>query len=185
MVKTIVAAVVAVMFAASAHAQTQPAQTQPASPQPPPACAGPAHRAFDFWLGEWDAYVSGTQTLAGRSVIEAKDAGCVITEQWTSQRAAYSGRSLNLYDQTTGRWLQFWVDSGGEITRFEGGPTPTGMQFLAPDEAAPGREGKQTLRMTFTRNPDGSVRQHGEVSGDGGRTWTTSYDFHYRRRPPG
>lgn len=177
MVKPIVAAALLTILASTAQAQTQ---TQTPAP-PPPACAGAAHRAFDFWIGQWDAYVSGTETLAGRSVIEAKDAGCVIAEQWTSVRSPYSGRSLTLLDSTTGQWLQFWVDSGGEITRFVGGPTATGMQFLAPDEAAPGRAGMQTLRMTFTRNPDGSVRQVGETSTDGGRTWAASYDFHYRK----
>lgn len=181
MVKPIVAAALLMFLATAAHAQTSP----PTPPPPTPACTGAAHRAFDFWIGQWDAYVSGTETLAGRSVIEAKDAGCVIAEQWTSVRAPYSGRSLNLLDSTTGKWLQFWVDSQGEITRFEGGATATGMQFLAPDEVAPGRAGKQTLRMTFTRNPDGSVRQFGETSTDGGRTWAASYDFHYRRHPPG
>jgi hypothetical protein len=178
MVKPIVAAVASLFLAANAAAQTPSAP--PAAP--PPACAGAAHRAFDFWIGQWDAYVTGTETLAGRSVIEAKDAGCVITEQWTSMRSAYTGRSLNMLDQTTGKWLQFWMDSGGEITRFEGGPTATGMQLTAPDEAAPGRQGKQWARMTFTRNADGTVRQFGETSSDGGKTWVASYDFQYRPR---
>jgi hypothetical protein len=35
--------------------------------------------------------------------------------------------------------------------------------------------------MTFTKNPDGTVLQHGEQSADG-QTWTTSYAFIYRRR---
>ncbi len=181
MVKSIVAAVFAI--AACLAAPDARAQTSPPAAPPAPVCATPAHRAFDFWIGEWDAYVSGTENLAGRSTIASADAGCVITEQWTSVRSPYSGRSLNLHDATTGQWLQFWTDSQGEITRFVGGPTATGMQFLAVDEVAPGRTQKQTLRMTFTRNPDGSVRQFGETSTDGGGTWTPSYDFQYRRRP--
>lgn len=180
MVKPIVAAAsafVACFFAPDATAQT----TSPAPP-PPSACAAAAHRAFDFWIGSWDAYVTGTETLAGRSIVASTDAGCVITEQWTSVRAPYTGRSLNLYDATSGRWLQFWTDSQGEITRFVGDATATGMQLLAIDETAPGRSGLQTLRMTFTRNRDGSVRQFGETTGDGGKTWAASYDFTYRKR---
>jgi hypothetical protein len=37
-------------------------------------------------------------------------------------------------------------------------------------------------RMTFTANVDGTVRQHGESSEDGGASWTTSYDLTYRPR---
>jgi len=180
MVKPIVAA--AFGFVACLSAPDAAAQTATPTRPPPPACTASEHRAFDFWIGEWDAYVSGSENLAGRSTIVSTDAGCVITEQWTSARSAYSGRSLNLFDATTGQWLQFWTDSQGEITRFVGGPTATGMQFLAADETAPDRLQKQTLRMTFTRNPDGSVRQFGEISSDGGRSWGPSYDFHYRRR---
>jgi hypothetical protein len=187
MVKPVVAAVLALAFMGTwidpVAAQTVAAPPPPAA-QRPPACTDAAHRAFDFWIGAWDAYVTGTETLAGRSVIESTDAGCIITERWVSARAPYSGRSINLFDSTTGKWLQFWADSGGEITRYEGGPTATGMLLTAPDETAPGQQGKASLRMTFTRNPNGSVRQFGETSADGGRTWTTSYDFTYRRRVP-
>jgi hypothetical protein len=35
--------------------------------------------------------------------------------------------------------------------------------------------------MSYSRNADGSVRQFGEVSPDGGATWTTSFDFTYRK----
>ncbi len=193
MVKAIVAAVLAIamfqLMGDVASAQTSTTQSPVASPPPPspppPACEGAAHRAFDFWIGEWDAYATGTQALAGRSVIESRDLGCVITEQWISARSPFSGRSLNLFDATTGQWLQFWVDSQGEITRYVGGPTADGMRLVALDEAAPGRAGKAALRMTFTRNPDGSVRQVGETSADGGQSWTQSYDFTYRRRSPG
>jgi hypothetical protein len=36
-------------------------------------------------------------------------------------------------------------------------------------------------RITWTPNPDGSVRQHWEASTDAGKTWTTSFDGLYRR----
>jgi len=35
--------------------------------------------------------------------------------------------------------------------------------------------------MTFSRLPDGNVRQHGENSTDDGKTWTTTFDFKYVR----
>jgi hypothetical protein len=172
--KSIVAAIAA--FAAltpSASAQTQ----QPA----PPTCEAREHRAFDFWIGEWDAYVTGTENLAGRSSIRSEDAGCVITEHWTSVGQPYSGRSLNLYDRASGRWEQFWVDSTGEVTRFVGGPHEGGMRLTDPANVTARSSTPVQTRMTFTPNPDGTVRQHGESSTDG-VSWTSRYDFTYRRR---
>ncbi len=180
MVKPVVALVAALLCTGATGA----ASAQSAPPPPPPyACTGAEHRAFDFWVGSWEAYVTGTSNVAGASVITKRDGGCVIVERWTSVGTPYSGGSLNMYDATARRWVQVWMDSGGEVTRFEGGPTPTGMMLTAPDEANPNRPGRPTLRMTFTRNPDGSVRQLGETSPDRGVSWTTSYDFTYRIKP--
>ena len=40
--------------------------------------------------------------------------------------------------------------------------------------------GKDALiRMTYSKNADGSVRQHGEQSTDAGKTWSTNFDFTY------
>jgi len=33
--------------------------------------------------------------------------------------------------------------------------------------------------MTYSRNADGSVRQHGEQSTDEGKSWSTNFDFTY------
>ena len=35
------------------------------------------------------------------------------------------------------------------------------------------------IRMSYSRNPDGSVRQHGEQSTDHGLNWSTNFDFTY------
>lgn len=166
----------AAVFAAS------PALAQQAA-TPPPACTSEQHRAFDFWVGEWQAYVAGTDQLAGLSTITLEDSGCVVTEHWRSQRSTFSGRSLNLYDELAGHWEQFWVDSTGNITHFIGNPTADGMQLTAEDEVAPDQLTPVFSRMTFTHNADGSVRQHGQISADRGKTWTESYDFTYRRAP--
>jgi hypothetical protein len=161
-----------------ASAQTAPAA--PATP-PPPACTSPQHRAFDFWIGEWRAYVTGTENLAGLSTIAREDDGCVITEHWRSQRSGFTGRSLNIYAADTGHWEQFWADSSGNITHFIGAPIENGMQLTAEDDHVAGAPVPVFNRMTFTRNADGSVRQFGEQSTDRGQTWSAQYDFTYRR----
>lgn len=166
------------LFAAIATlALTSPALAQ----QQAPNCQTSEYRAFDFWIGEWDAERADTHAPAGRSSVRSEDSGCVITEHWTSVGQPYSGRSLNIYDRASGKWEQFWVDSTGNRVRFVGGPTATGMQITteAPVSVAPNQQAFS--RMTFTNNADGTVLQHGEQSADG-QTWATSYAFIYRRR---
>lgn len=176
MVKRAAAAAAMIGFSLLAPAQAQTPSV------PTDACVSAEHRAFDFWAGEWDAYRTGTDTLAGRSTIALEDHGCVLTEHWRSAGVPYSGRSLNMFDARDGRWHQVWMDSTGDITRFSGGLNAQGeMVLVAEADVGPGAEQPHWRRMTFTRNPDGSVRQHGEASPDGS-AWTTSYDFTYRRR---
>jgi len=170
MIKTIAAFI---LLTACAHAQQTPPQL--------PTCSAPEFRAFDFWVGEWDVVVTGTENRAGSSVIGKENADCVITEHWTSARGPYTGQSLNMYDRATGHWNQYYMDSTGEVTRFEGGPFENGMRLLDPANVAAGQSAPLQTRMTFTANADGTVRQHGETSPDGA-TWTTSYDLTYRRR---
>ncbi|MGD9964994.1 MAG: hypothetical protein AB7T59_00575 [Hyphomonadaceae bacterium] len=170
--RKILAALAVLSLAAPAAAQQQQA----------PTCDAPAFRAFDFWIGEWDAFRADTNAPAGRSSIRAEDAGCVITEHWVSLgQSGYSGRSLNIYDRGSEKWEQFWVDSTGNRVHFIGGPTENGMRVAtaAPVWVSPSQQAYS--RITFTANPDGTVLQHGEQSADG-QTWTTSYAFIYRRR---
>lgn len=166
-------------FAALVAALASPVFAQTPAP---PTCGAAEHHAFDFWIGEWDAFRADNNAPAGRSSIRAEDAGCVITEHWISLgQPGYSGRSLNIYDRTSGKWEQYWVDSTGNRVHFIGGPTETGMRIAttAPVWVSPTQQAYS--RITFTRNPDGTVLQHGEQSADG-QAWTTSYAFIYRRR---
>ncbi len=42
-------------------------------------CTSPAHRAFDFWIGDWDVFdVNGTEPSAD-VVVESILGGCVAT----------------------------------------------------------------------------------------------------------
>src|SRR6218665_3327660 len=93
-----------------------PAAAQPA---PLPACNSPEHRAFDFWLGEWN--VLGVQgKLAGTNSIKREHGGCVIHERYDTGRG-YTGESLNIYDAARKVWHQSWVDSSGLLLTMEGG----------------------------------------------------------------
>jgi hypothetical protein len=162
--------------AASALAQTQ-------SPPPtPPDCSAAEHHALDFWVGEWDAYRADNNHLSGRSSITASDGGCVVNEHWTSVGApfAYSGRSLNTFDATSGRWEQYWADSTGAHTYFIGSVVAGGaVQMATQGPLSGGPNGPQWQRVTLTPNADGTVTQQGDSSPDG-RAWTLTYRLTYR-----
>src|ERR1051325_7291843 len=97
-----------------------------------PCMANPHAREFDFWVGEWDAYVTGTKFLAGKSSIQLVSGGCMILENWTSGTQPYSGKSMNYID-SDGKWTQIWVGAGetnGPQTYNGGVYKDSAMQFL-------------------------------------------------------
>lgn len=160
-------------LAGNAHAQ------QPA-PVAPPACAAPEHRQFDFWVGEWRV-VKPDGSPAGSSRVERILGGCVVFENWTGAGGS-EGKSFNTYDPATGRWEQYWVDQSGNRLRLSGG-VESGRMVLTGAHDTPDPKTKQVRRerITWTPNPDGSVRQLWEASDDGGKSWAVSFDGLYRK----
>jgi hypothetical protein len=123
------------------------------------------------------------RSLTGFERDDPSGASYTTRRDTTPAGAIFRSEPHNLYDRETGRWLQFWMDSQGDVTRFEGGPTAeSAMVLVATHDRGPDFSGEMTQRMTFTRNPNGSVRQLGEGSTDGGATWEARYDFTYKRR---
>lgn len=143
---------------------------------PPPACQGPEHRQFDFWVGRWDVFPTGQDTLVAHSLIEKLYGGCAIRENWMPLKGT-GGGSLNAYVSGDKGWRQLWTDSSGAWAEFRGGWNGTAMSIQ-------GDWSGTLTRMTYTPGPDGSVRQHGETSDDGGKTWKTSFDLTYRPSKP-
>ncbi|MFN2100534.1 hypothetical protein [Altererythrobacter sp. MF3-039] len=158
-------------------ASGQAAQTPP---PPPPACDKETHAGFDFWVGEWDVYPSGTDNKVADSKIERKHNGCAVIESWMPLNGA-GGTSLNNVDALTGHWRQKWVGSSPGAVEFSGGVVD-GTMVLTGTWPSPGAL-TTLIRMTYTPNEDGSVRQHGEASTDHGVSWQTSFDFIYRPKP--
>jgi hypothetical protein len=157
------------------------AATAPTAPSPPRApCADTAHAAFDFWLGEWDVYPNGSDKLVAHSKIEKLYGGCAVRENWMPLQGN-GGGSLNSIDPATGRWHQEWIGSAPGRIDFDGGLVGREMVLTGYSSYAGGGPGKPGLvRIVYTPNADGSVRQHGLASLDEGLTWRDSYDFIYR-----
>ena len=141
-----------------------------------PCKAKPEYRQFDFWIGEWDVKSSQGQP-AGTSSVQLILGQCTIFENWTSGSGS-SGKSFNIYDANDNHWHQTWVSDKGVFTHYVGGLEDGKMVIVADGNAG----GKRSLaRMTFSKLPNGDVRQFGENSNDG-KTWTTSFDLIYTRR---
>jgi hypothetical protein len=161
-----------VLSATTASAQT--------GPPPPPACTAPEHREFDFWVGHWDVYPTGKDKLVAHSLIEKLYDGCTIRENWMPLSNP-GGGSLNMYDPGDRRWHQTWQDNGNSRVEFDGGLTGGKMVLLGFWAGVNGPGQDALIRMTYTPNADGSVRQFGEQSIDHGLTWSPNFDFTYKK----
>lgn len=142
-----------------------------------PCKAAPEFRQFDFWIGEWEVKNAQGQP-AGSSSVQLILGQCIIFENWTGGSGT-SGKSFNIYDANDKKWHQSWVDDKGTFTHYIGG-IQDGKMVLVADTIV---EGKKTLaKMTFSKLPNGDVRQFGENSTDEGKTWVTEFDLIYSRK---
>lgn len=164
-------------------ASGQVAAPSPA-PAPPPPCSAPEYRFFDFWVGEWDVFPAAGGQQVATSSIESMFGGCTIRETWMPLAGA-GGGSFSHFDRDQRIWRQAWVDGFGGRVDFDGGAVNGKMVLTGLWRHAVGRGQHALTRMTYSANPDGSVRQHGEQSVDHGLTWATSFDFIYRPRKAG
>jgi hypothetical protein len=109
------------------------------------ACRAAEYRQFDFWVGVWNLNPTGSVG----SVISSVLGGCAVLENFFGG----SGRSLNAYDDATGTWNQFFVSSGGGVLMLRGGFRSDSM--ILSEQQGPVSDG-----WTWTKLPDGSVKQH-------------------------
>ena len=168
----------------AATASTPPAGATPGSPV---ACEAPEFHQFDFWIGRWDVIETRTGKSAGRSLVEQSYQGCALRENWSEP--GFTGGSLNHYVPGEKRWRQTWTDSAGAWREFTGGLRDGRMVLVARQHGRRPFGPTSLVRMTFTPNPDGTVRQYSDFSPDDGASWSERYDYTYRpvtppNRPP-
>jgi hypothetical protein len=164
------------VFAAVAAA----ASSAVAQQSTPSVCSAAAHHQFDFWVGEWTVTDRPSGQLAGVSHIEQVYGGCVIRENWASE--GFRGGSLNSFWATDKQWHQTWMDSAGAFRHFIGALDANGRMVMTARQPDPSGSGKiRLVRLTFTPNKDGTVRQNSDYSDDDGAHWKFRYDYLYRR----
>jgi tetratricopeptide (TPR) repeat protein len=147
-----------------------------------PCSREPRNHDFDFWIGDWDCYRTGTKVLSGYSHVEAMAGGCAVLENYTSVQA-YSGKSFNYYDTISGKWMQDWIGSGGPGDRqhFYNGEFKNGtMHFQYEIKDQKGEKTKGNFIFYFISRD--SVRQYQDVTDDQGKTVSVTYDLTYLRK---
>ena len=138
----------------------------------------PRYRQFDFWVGDWEVY-NPAGRLAGTNTIQKVAGGCALLENWESVTGG-TGKSLNFFDPSKGKWVQQWADASGEIIPTEGEFKDGAMRM---EGELIHRDGTKTrYRGSWTPLSDGRVRQFLEESTDGGITWNTWFDGYYKRK---
>jgi len=163
------AAALAISTNASAQASTTAAKP----------CGAPEYRQLDFWVGEWRVFQASDNSPVGSSKIEIVMEQCGIKESFDAPQAGaadYVGTSYSSYDRKDGKWHQMYIDNSGSVGLYTGGPDANDMTFTCPAKAG------ATQKMIYRRQADGSVRQIGTLSTDGGKTWQAGYDYVYRRK---
>lgn len=137
-----------------------------------PCRLAPEYRQFDYWLGEWDVEIGG-QKLAQSSIQLILD-DCVIFENYTDSRG-YAGKSFSLYDATSKKWEQRYVDTMGAFHTWSGGVENGRLVFYW-------KTPQSLQRMTYEKEGPDRVRQTIDGSTDDGKTWTPGYNGLYIRR---
>lgn len=145
----------------------------------PQRCDDAVHREFDFWIGHWDVFDPQGQRVGENRIGAARD-GCSLYESWQGQ-GGVAGNSVNRHHKASGRWRQVWIDNQGGHLDLSGTRQGPAMVLEGEDDEGPSR---RRHRITWTPQPDGSVRQLWQSSADDGRSWQTAFDGRYVRRKP-
>ncbi len=140
-------------------------------------CEASEHRAFDFWLGEWQVRTPDGK-LAGVNRITSEYNGCVLHERYDTGRG-YSGESLNAYDVGRKIWHQTWVDTSGTLLLLEGGMRNGSMVLEGQTTGVDAKANRH--RITWTPHSNGSVRQLWESTDVKGQ-WAVAFDGLYTRK---
>lgn len=142
----------------------------------PVACAAQPYHQFDFWVGDWDAFESGTPRAVARVRVERILDGCVLLESYEGTSGS-NGESFSIYDESTGGWHQSWVTNKGRLLLIDGNLEGSAMVLTGKDRTADGKE--RWVRGTW-QPLTGGVREIGVTSLDAGKTWQPWFDLRFR-----
>ena len=152
------------------------AQAEPIAPP----CAEAARRALDFWVGHWTV-TDPDGKPAGKNEITRVSGGCGLLERWESpgmNGSTFRGLGYHAWDPRLSAWRQLWTDTSGRVVDMEGEVKDGVVMYRWK---IPGTSASALGRYTVSAQAGGKVRQHGERSVDGGKSWSTTFDYVYTR----
>ena len=132
-------------------------------------CTSAQHRAFDFWIGEWEVSARGKDRPHARSYITKNNNGCSIHERYETT-SGYTGNSINFYDVSNKKWHQTWIDIQGSPLYLDGNFSKDAMTLS-----------DKTNRITWTTDDKNEVNQTWKTTKDEGKTWQVIFDGIYRK----
>lgn len=141
-------------------------------------------KAFDFWVGEWNAkWGEGETAGSGTNNITKKLDDKVINEDFKileGPNAGFLGNSVSIYNPRTKLWHQAWVDNSGGFINLIGEIDGNRKIFKTlPIE----KDGKVIIqRMVFYDIKQDSFTWDWEGTQDGGKTWNLQWQIKYTRK---
>lgn len=147
-------------------------------------CNAAEQKQLDFWVGEWELTWPGAtagEIDHGTNNIKRILDGCVVQENFSGQDAMHlRGTSLSIFDTSTGRWKQTWVDNEGGYLDFVG-EFKDGQMILRREAVRP--DGTKIIqRMVWKNITANELDWSWEASRDGGKTWQVNWPIHYKRK---
>jgi len=146
--------------------------------QNPGPCDLPEYRQFDFWLGDWDVFESGSGTSTAHVRVDGILGSCVLHEHYEDNTGTV-GESFTTYDVGRKLWHQTWVTNRGRLLTIEGSAENSTMTL----SGAYYRENGEEVRVRGIWTPmGGTVREWAVTSSDAGKAWRPWFDLSFRPR---
>jgi len=165
--------VAALVMLAGPGASPSKAQTKSSS-SPCTDGSHPEYRQADAWIGVWDVF-NGTKKTATVSIQPSVN-GCALAEIWTTE--AGDSHGLIAYSPSTHKWDYLYVTPRGVVIRLaDGEMVGNDFKFV---QAVP-VDGK-VHHWSLSKLPSGGFRELSVASSDGGKTWSTDYDFNWSKK---
>ena len=139
-------------------------------------------KAFDFWVGEWDATwdkQDGTKGKGVNIIMKTLD-GIVIQENFEDLQTGFKGTSISVFNPRNNSWHQAWADNQGGYFDFIGDFDGEKKIFKTKMRKVNGKDFIQ--RMVFYDFKPDSFSWDWETSTDGGETWTLNWRIWYTKK---
>lgn len=134
--------------------------------------------ALDVLVGQWTLH-DAKGVLVGESHVQVLEAGVMLFE--ARRVGSAKPQSLWFANFESQGWQQLFVGVQGALRSFAT-ESAVGLWPIVMGATVATRDGQATrFRMTISRATNDEMRRVLESSRDAGSTWTTVFDYTYRR----